>query len=157
MLKSTVSLLLSAFLLSGCATIVNGSRQSVGINSTPGGAEIFVDDVSVGKTPALISVKRNDSKVVKLTYEGYQPYEVKLTRNVSGWIAGNILLGGLVGLVVDAVTGSMYKLSPDQIAAGLKKGDAYSSNKLKGDGIYLGVTLTPDPSWEKIGVAEKAK
>lgn len=81
--------------------------------------------------------------------DGYLPYETKFTRNVDGWIAGNIVFGGLIGLAIDAITGGMYKLTPDQVVAEMKNGN---STVFQNDsGLYLTIVMHPEPNWEKIG------
>jgi hypothetical protein len=109
------SLLALILTLSGCATIVNGSSQSVGIRSDPPGARVYVDGVARGETPAEVDVKRKDRHEVRLELEGHETYAVRLNRSVSPWFAGNLLYGGLIGLGVDAITGSMYQVSPSTV------------------------------------------
>lgn len=36
---------------------------------------------------------------------------------MDGWLLGNLLIGGLIGIIIDASNGSMYKLTPDQVIA----------------------------------------
>lgn len=134
----------------GCALIVNGKRQSVNFTSTPAGAEVFIDGASRGKSPVLLDLARSTPHTVKIQLEGYQPFELTLQRKVSGWVWGNILLGGLIGLIVDASTGAMYKLTPEQVEATLAAGGT-KVGRLERDGIIVAVTLSPDPSWQKIG------
>lgn len=134
----------------GCATIMQGSKQQVSVTSTPSGASVTVDGVENGTTPVVLSLKRKDNHVVRIAAPGYQPYEVALSRSVSGWVAGNIVFGGIIGLVVDASTGGMYKLSPEQIEANLG-GGASASAETRGDALYVAVVLQADPSWERIG------
>ncbi len=86
--------------------------------------------------------------------EGYQTYETTLKRKLDGWIFGNILLGGIIGIVVDAASGSMYSLSPKDVTVELTKSTA--TNHQTKDGIYFSVTLQPDPHWQKIGQLEKS-
>ncbi|KGQ53534.1 hypothetical protein IO44_11000, partial [Gallibacterium anatis str. Avicor] len=39
---------------------------------------------------------------------------VNVTPKIDGWYIGNILFGGIVGLlIVDPITGAMYKLPPE--------------------------------------------
>ena len=101
--------------LSSCATIVNGSSQSVGFRSEPPGARVYVDGVARGQTPAEVDVKRKDRHEVRLELEGHETYAVRLNRSVSPWLAGNLLIGGLIGLGVDAISGGMYKVSPSTV------------------------------------------
>ena len=145
------ALLLSFLALSSCATIILGSRQSVGISSTPSSAKIYINDESVGVTPKTVDIKKNDAKSfkVKIELEGYQPYETVLSRKTSVWIAGNIFLGGLIGLAVDFATGAAYALTPEQIQAELGRPVAMVSNQ--NDQIQFFVTLEPKADWVKIG------
>ncbi|MDA8868601.1 hypothetical protein N9H91_02170 [Pseudomonadales bacterium] len=42
---------------------------------------------------------------------GFSPKEYTLNSSVDGWYFGNLLLGGLIGmLIVDPITGAMYNL-----------------------------------------------
>jgi len=78
-----------------------------------------------------------------------------LTRQLNAWVVGNIVFGGLIGLAIDAITGAIYKLTPEQIQAELKK--ASMSINLGDDKLYIAFTLTPDSTWEKIGQLKKKK
>ena len=153
MKKSIISCALALTLLfSSCATIVSGSKQNVSFASTPSAASIFIDEVEVGKTPFELKLARNSEHAVMLKLEGYQTYQTKLTKKFNAWYLGNILIGGIIGLVIDPITGAMYNLSPDQINAQLNKGTVYNSNQ---KGVYIAVALNADPNWKKVGQLEK--
>lgn len=130
-----------------CGTIIHGTTQEVGISSHPGNATVTINGQNHGNTPMLIDLKRKDSHMVKLELEGYQTYETNLIRKTSGWVWGNIVFGGLIGLVIDASAGGMYKLSPEQIEAELRS----SQTGALSDGLYIAVVLEADPSWEQVG------
>ena len=87
--------------------------------------------------------------MIRIELDGYETYETTLTRKVSGWVWGNIVFGGLIGLVVDAAAGGMYKLTPEQISAELRNGNL-SLNE-DNDGFFIAVVLEPNPEWEKVG------
>jgi hypothetical protein len=59
-----------------------------------------------------------------------------------------VVFGGLVGLAVDAISGGMYKLNPDQITASLSNPLAATK---PADGVYLFAVLKPEADWEKVG------
>lgn len=154
---------LAIFLMSSCASIVHGPTQTVDFTSQPSGATITIDGKEYGKTPQAIELKRNGREKgdepgkqmydVKVALDGYYPYELKIKREMDEWFLGNILFGGLIGIIVDASNGSMYKLTPDQIIAQMNKSSAM--NYTDEDKIYFAVTLEADPSWEKIGQLNK--
>jgi hypothetical protein len=151
-------------MFSGCASIIHGGNQIVDITSQPTGAMVTIDGKEYGRTPQAISLRRKGrlkgelapkkEYAVKIAVEGYLPYEMKLKRELDAWFFGNLLFGGVIGMIIDAADGAMYKLTPNQIIA--QMGPATASTMTK-DGIYIAVTLKADPSWEKIGQLEKAE
>jgi len=143
-----VSLIASASLTS-CATIVTGSRQKIEICSNPADANVWIDNFCYGKTPMIAELTRDSNHFVRIELDGFMPYEVCLTKNLNGWFFGNILLGGIIGIVVDATTGAMYKLTPDQIHTNLCDCGVVHSKRSKDS--CIAVVLKADPSWEKIG------
>ena len=102
-------------LLSGCATVVNGPRQKIGVGSTPTGATVLIDNQHELTTPTSIELARDESHTFIFKKEGYQDDSFVITSSTSGWVWGNVLLGGLVGGVVDFASGSARKLSHDSV------------------------------------------
>ncbi len=135
--------------LTGCATIMHGTRQSVGIASNPSSASVWIDKSYVGNTPMIAEMSRKDNHIVRIELEGYQPYEATFSRQLSGWVFGNVIFGGVIGLAVDAISGGLYMLTPDQIQAEMRSNNiAYSKNSKES---YIAIVLKPDPSWVQIG------
>lgn len=149
---SLLPLLASLGLLLGCATIISSPRQPVAVRSDPARAAIYVDGVPSGTTPAVLTLARNTPHTVRFALEGYRPLELRLERRVNGWVWGNILLGGLVGLVVDASTGAMYRLSPEQLEASLHK--TVAVREAGASDLVLSVVLEAEPGWEPVGHLE---
>jgi len=149
LLTSFAVLAATALVLWGCATIMHGTSQKVGISSSPTGAKVWVDNKEMGFTPLFADLKRGDDHIVRVELAGYQKAELTITKSVSGWVWGNIVFGGLVGLAVDAITGGLYNLSPEQLNAELKKEG--SAVIIKDGQIYVLTVLRPDPNWQKIG------
>jgi hypothetical protein len=120
-----------AIALTGCASIFNGQTQAVTIKSDPDGANLVVtnragDKVHSGTSPATLTLKRGagyfKSEIYRVTLmkEGYAPKELMITSSVSGWYIGNILFGGLIGmLAVDPATGGMYTF-PESVSGTLE-------------------------------------
>jgi len=108
--------------LQGCASIVGDSRYPVQVNSAPAGASFEITDkagqvVHSGNTPSTVTLKSGKGYFSGQTYtlhfkkEGYPDKTIQLNTSVSGWYWGNLLFGGLIGmLIVDPLTGAMYKL-----------------------------------------------
>ncbi len=139
--------------LAGCATIMHGSSQDVGLSSNPTAAKVIVDGKPLGNAPVVTKLSRKDNHVIRMELDGYSPYEATMTRGVSGWVWGNLVFGGLIGLAVDAVSGGLYKLSPEQVMGEMaKQGASVQSTK---DGLYVTVVMSPDPTWQRIGTLER--
>jgi hypothetical protein len=148
-----VTTVLTAATLAACATIMHGTTQDVGLSSMPTGATVSVDDGPKGQTPLITKLSRKDNHVVKIEMPGYQPYEATVTRSVSGWVWGNIVFGGLIGLAVDAVSGGIYKLSPEQLQGTLATQNAEVGTTK--DGIYIAVVLQASSDWIKVAQLDR--
>jgi hypothetical protein len=113
--------------ITGCASIVSKSDKLVTITSNPIGANFVVKkanglSMTSGVTPATITLGASDGYfkpakyVVEYTRKGVTQ-SVPLSATINGWYAGNILFGGLIGLlIVDPATGAMWKLNDTVIA-----------------------------------------
>jgi hypothetical protein len=139
--------------VSGCATIMHGTQQDVGISSTPTGASVLIDNTEKGVTPVVLKLRRKENHTVRIQLAGYQPFESTLTHSVSGWVWGNIAFGGLIGLAVDAVSGGIYKLTPEQVEGSLQTGHA--SVLKKDGGLYVVAVLEPQADWVKVAQLQR--
>ncbi len=108
-------------LLSGCASMLCGTRQDVAIDSRPRGAEVLVYDshceiVLKEQTPCVAKLERSKTAhyIVLIKKEGFAPVQVPLTGKINGAYWANILFGG-IGLVIDPMTGAMWTLTPETI------------------------------------------
>jgi len=144
-----MGLLCIGILSASCATIMLSTSQEVGISSNPAGAKVTNNGVEAGKTPVVLDLKRKNNYKIKIELEGYQPYEIALVKKMSGWVFGNIIFGGIPGLIVDLATGALYVLKPEQVMAELKQQGA--SIAVGREQMLIAVTMKPDPSWQKVG------
>lgn len=111
----------SGFLLSSCASIINGSNQTVMIASTPPGAQVSINGTDSGVTPMKAELSRKSSHRVELNLRGHRPYEAVLEPNFNCGPIGNVLVGGVIGMAVDGSTGAGNTLKPEAIDAKLQK------------------------------------
>ena len=110
-----------AFVTAGCGTIMNGTRQTVAIQSTPAGATVITAPASgTSTTPGSIALERKNNYVLTFTADGYEPAEAHLRREMRTVILVLDILAGLVGVVVDAVTGGWYQLEPETVSVTLR-------------------------------------
>lgn len=134
----------------GCATVTRGPSEVLEVKSTPKNADVTVYRYSKATfeklrttgamakedakdkwmetdvTPAAFKIWRNQSYIVLITAKGYKPSVVRVFNKPSGagalGVAGNVIIGGLVGLGVDAISGSANELKPNPVTVTLAPG-----------------------------------
>ncbi len=136
--RHVLILSVSILLAGGCASVTRGTMDSLVVDSDPSGADVevrrrdreftkaeieqnSVDDSGaiVGMTPSSFRLKREGSYNVAVSKAGYQSVQSVVSHSVAeggaAGMAGNILLGGVIGAVVDSNTGAMMNLTPNPL------------------------------------------
>ena len=104
--------------LTGCATAVRGTTERVVITTNPANAVITT---SLGHrceaSPCGFEVKRKTPFVAYAKKPGYRPGSIEIHTKVRGGgaagLAGNVLVGGVIGIGVDAATGAALDHYPN--------------------------------------------
>jgi hypothetical protein len=116
-------MVIAAMWLSGCATVTRGTKDTLIVESDPAGAEVRLSTGQTGKTPTSFKLPRGDSLVVTVAKEGYETVMVNVNSQVVGagaaGMAGNVLVGGIIGAGVDAFSGAMKDLKPNPVTVKL--------------------------------------
>jgi hypothetical protein len=114
-----------ALFLSSCATLVNGTKQTVSFNSEPSGATVILvnkkgKETTIGNTPMVTSIPRKTKKV-KFSSEGFytETYDAYANASVH-WLYWVDAICGLVPAIVDISTGG-YILLEENVKVELKK------------------------------------
>lgn len=135
-LKLFVFSLVITLSFSSCATLFTKTTYPVSISSNPEGADVTIIDkkgntIFRGTTPAIARLASSGGYMsgarydVVLSYPGYISQTVSIKSSVEGWYFGNILFGGLIGmLIVDPASGAMFKLNVDHIYATFEEEDS---------------------------------
>jgi hypothetical protein len=139
----------------GCSSIVHGGKRTLNVNSTPAGATVTVvkngttEIVQTGTTPITLSLDprggyfKGQGYTLKFELAGYKTTEVQIRPELSGWYFGNIVFGGLIGMiVVDPLTGSMWNLTPDKIEQTLTAEQAAMIKNQQGFVVVLASQIT---------------
>jgi hypothetical protein len=75
-------------------------------------------------TPCVVQIKRNDDITVRVSMPGYETAVVPLTKELAQGgavgFAGNVLLGGVVGMAVDAASGATLDHKPNPVIVTLQ-------------------------------------
>jgi hypothetical protein len=139
----SAGLIATTLFSTGCATIFGKSNYNVVINSNPTGAALSITDKSgkeiyKGSTPATVNLKSSAGYFSKAEYQlkfelaNHDQKIVSLTSKLNGWYFGNLLLGGVVGmLIIDPASGAMYKLPETTINETLIKRSTAQVSELK--------------------------
>ena len=114
---------LTGLVIAGCATITKGTTQLVSLD-TPGaiGAKCTLTSSTIGKvevvTPANITLQKgSESIAVRCQKECFADGVGVIGAGTESMAAGNIIVGGIIGLGVDAASGAMNKYTEqNQIA-----------------------------------------
>ncbi|MEM7309120.1 MAG: hypothetical protein AAF682_20720 [Planctomycetota bacterium] len=114
-------------LATSCASIVSDSDYGVSVQSAPSGASFVIHDedgveVHRGVTPETVTLAAGSSYFDKEEYlvtfslAGMPDRAVPFAAKLDGWYLGNILFGGLIGLlVVDPISGAMFRLDEELV------------------------------------------
>lgn len=116
-----VVLLLIASQLAACASIMNGTHQNIALSSNPPGATAKTNSGVQCLTPCVLSLERSANQTIMIEKEGYEQASAALAKSASGWLWGDLVVGGLIGLAIDFATGAAYKLDPAIINPTLAK------------------------------------
>lgn len=126
-MKTFISAILVASIVSatGCASVVHGTTQAVPVNSSPVGASVKVNCGKSSRsvnpiTPTTVYLKRNAEPCnITVSKEGYEDASLVFLTNMSGWFWGNILIGGVLGMIIDGVDGAIFNRVPESASLSL--------------------------------------
>lgn len=108
--------------LSSCATIVSSRQMPTAIDSLPSKMAFKVLDkngvvVTQGVTPSTATLNRSSGYfqpgkyTIEISKNGKVVGKETISAGINAWYFGNVLLGGLVGMViVDPLSGAMYRM-----------------------------------------------
>jgi hypothetical protein len=113
-----------AAMCGGCATITRGTTDQIQMASEPQGADVQTSEGHRCVTPCTIQVDRKAEFSVVFRKSGYRTQSIAVTTSVAGagaaGFAGNLLIGGIVGMGVDASTGATLQHVPNPVIAHLR-------------------------------------
>jgi len=130
----TMLSLLAAISISACSTVTTGTTQTVTLDTPMAeGAKCVLTDVEkrtwhAPSTPASLVVEKGDGPMTVIcTKLGYHKTTLVVEEEFAGATLGNILLGGGIGIIVDAASGAA-QLYPDSIKVFMRPHQFASAN-----------------------------
>ncbi|MFC3561892.1 PEGA domain-containing protein [Pedobacter jamesrossensis] len=98
-------------MLSSCATVFTGTKQTINFKTDPPAADIEVDGLKVGVTPMDVTLKKGfTGQTVSFKLNGYETKSFQPTTTFNPVTVLNVI--GLLGFPIDAATGAMMKYDP---------------------------------------------
>jgi hypothetical protein len=118
-----LTIVAAATTLAACATVTRGTTSQIQILSNPPEATARTSLGYSCLTPCTVQMSRKDEFTVVVSKPGYHSAEVFVRTQVAGsgaaGFAGNVILGGVVGMGVDAATGAALEHFPNPVLATL--------------------------------------
>jgi len=115
-------LVISLALLSSCATILGGGpQQKVSVKADQASVSFLIKDqtgtvVFEGKDPGTLTLAKKYTYTVEVSLDGYAKQTIMISQGINGWFWGNLCFGGVIGMGVDFLTGSMWDLQPSNLS-----------------------------------------
>lgn len=121
----TCAVAAAALSLAACATVTRGSNDTWTVETSPSGASVRTSNgFFCDQTPCSFKMSRKSEFTVDITKPGYKPWSGRVINRVSGaggaGMAGNVILGGVIGAGVDVATGAMLDLEPNPLVVELE-------------------------------------
>jgi len=139
-----------ALAVAGCATVTRGTTDQITVTSEPSGAHVTTSLSQSCSSPCTFNVSRKDEFIVKIEADGYKAQEIPVKTQLAGsgaaGFAGNLVLGGVIGMGVDVATGSTLEHVPNPVHATLEPVDIPAPKVAKpGKGLPHKLRPAPKP------------
>jgi len=163
-MNRSLPITLALLLTTGCASITRGTTEAYVIETDPPGAKAVLSNGLTCTTPCSLKVKRRSEFTVVLSRAGYETVNANVTSSVDGagaaGMAGNVLLGGIIGAGIDAGTGAMHSHKPNPLSVNMVKGEGERILYLENTELTTPTEAIPagtmDGEWEMIPPAEQS-
>ena len=110
---------LMPLMILSCATITRGRTQAFTVTSQPSSAQVNFSNGLSCATPCTLTISRRPGFAITVSKEGFKTQTANVASQISTSggtaMAGNVLVGGIIGAGVDASTGAMNELVPNPL------------------------------------------
>jgi PEGA domain len=115
----------SAVVLSACATVTRGTTNQVQIMSEPSGASVRTSMNQTCTTPCTLTLGRKDEFSATISMPGFKDQVVEVKTRIAGagaaGFVGNVIVGGVIGMGADAITGATLEHFPNPVEVKLER------------------------------------
>ncbi|WP_211828726.1 hypothetical protein [Kistimonas asteriae] len=100
-------------LMTGCASVIKGTQDTISVNSLEKGTVIYVDGVKRGIDDAMAQVDKGDTHTIKVTKEGCEDLIIQTGESFDATTLLGIFIDfGLITIPIDLISGAAWKTSP---------------------------------------------
>jgi len=115
--------------ITSCASIINGSQESVIIKANPPGAQIAVDGRKIGPDSVKCKMERGSVHYVDVTMDGFRPAHIRTGIGVNPWYWTNVVYYFGYGWI-DLISGAAYDVEPNPLLVDLSPGSGEPTVKV---------------------------
>ncbi|ETX11366.1 hypothetical protein MUS1_11270 [Marinomonas ushuaiensis DSM 15871] len=108
----------TTLILTGCATVISGTSQTLTFNSDVEDVDVYVDGALIGRTPVSASFKKNKAQTVMFRKEGYKAVTREITKSFDKVALLSIFWDYST---TDLITGAVYEYAPNAIYVEMPK------------------------------------
>lgn len=118
---------MAALSLFGCATIVEGTSQEILVDSSPPGAQCRLESEGdtlavIERTPQSVTLEKGNRNILVECAGGRAQGSQWLVPELNDAIFGSWMLGGIIGMSIDADSGAAYSW-PESVLVVLEEMD----------------------------------
>jgi len=119
--RAVILLAASLIFVSGCATVFKGTSRDIFVDSSPPGAEIYVDGSFQGETPATVKLNVKSAHQISVIKAGFVEEKFVLMNEISPtWvIVDGVFL--FLPAIVDGITGAWYDFDRTRFRVSLQE------------------------------------
>jgi hypothetical protein len=115
----------AGLVLAGCASITRGWNEQIQFNSDPPEASVRTSLGHSCLTPCSLHFGRKDEFTAVFAKPGYVTETISVRTQIAGagaaGFAGNVIVGGVVGMGVDAASGATLEHCPNPVAVTMRR------------------------------------
>ena len=152
MKKLILAALPLAMSVGACATVTRGMHEAFTVETEPSGAMVETSSgLHCEATPCTFPrVERKAEFQVTITKPGYRTWTGTVTHHTAGagaaGMAGNVLVGGQIGVGVDATSGATQDLTPNPLHVALEAEETVAPAATPAADTTAAATVTPASS-----------
>ncbi|SFI30890.1 hypothetical protein [Nitrosomonas sp. Nm34] len=118
-MKKLAMILAAIMLLSGCVTMVRGTKQDISVNTDPAGADVKFNNGESCTSPCTIKAKRSHPLQAVISKDECRQYVV----NMFPFVSSGAMFMGVMGGFLDYWTGAYHDLQPNPVTVNLACGE----------------------------------